>query len=361
MNDPAPTPRATTDLAAPGSGSSVALPMAGPEPGAITEKRPTTLQRVLGSRALRPVALLVLLTATVFAVGGSLEAAGAEISAAARRPGGALLLVAAVLANAVGLALSMLSWRVLVVDGPTRLPLPAAARIFFIGMISKFVPGRIWGVLAHLQLGRDAGVPAERMLAAFGLGLVIGVVTGAGAGMLMAPAVLGAYAWVFAPLVLLAVAAFARPGWVNRLVATVLRLARRPAVAPGSSQAVRRSILLALASWAVSGLHLWALVVLFGAPAWSSLALAVGGFSLATVAGSLAFVLPDGVGARELLLLAPLAVVMPLPAATAAVIASRLVCVLSEVAATAAALLWERIARPAPTALSRTTVSEGVR
>ncbi|MCM2389516.1 lysylphosphatidylglycerol synthase domain-containing protein [Streptomyces albipurpureus] len=326
-----------------------------------TEQRPSALRRILGSRVLRPVAVLVLLTATVFAVGGSLAAAGAEISAAARRPGGASLLFAAVLANTAGLALSMLSWRALVVDGQTRLPMPTAARIFFIGMISKFVPGRIWGVLAHLQLGRDAGVPAERMLSGFGLGLVIGVTTGAGAGMLMAPAVLGVYAWVFAPLVLLAVAAFARPGWVNRLVAVVLRLARRPAVEPGSPQAVRRSILLALASWAVSGLHLWALVVLFGAPAWGSLALAVGGFSLATVTGSLAFVLPDGVGARELVLLAPLAVVMPLPAATAAVIASRLVCVLSEVAATAAALLWERIVRPAPTALSRTTVSEGVR
>ncbi|MFE3696219.1 hypothetical protein ACFXPB_37210, partial [Streptomyces sp. NPDC059129] len=249
----------------------------------------------------------------------------------------------------------------IVVDGKPRLPMPVAARIFFIGMISKFVPGRIWGVLAHLQLGRDAGVPPERMLSGFGLGLVIGVTTGAGAGILMAPVVLGAYAWLFAPLVLLAVAAFARPGWVNRLVAVVLRLARRPAVEPGTPQAVRRSILLALASWAVSGLHLWALVVLFGAPAWGSLALAVGGFSLATVAGSLAFVLPDGVGARELVLLAPLAVVMPLPAATAAVIASRLVCVLSEVAATAAALLWARLARPAPTALSRTTVPEGVR
>ncbi|MFE3021606.1 lysylphosphatidylglycerol synthase domain-containing protein [Streptomyces sp. NPDC059256] len=360
MSDPAPAPHpASTDPAGPGAGSSAAVPAPLPDP--VTQQRPSVLQRVLGSRILRPVAVLVLLTATVFAVGGSLQAAGAEISAAARRPGGVLLLFAAVLANTAGLALSMLSWRVLVVDGKTRLPMPVAARIFFIGMISKFVPGRIWGVLAHLQLGRDAGVPPERMLSGFGLGLVIGVTTGAGAGILMAPVVLGAYAWLFAPLVLLAVAAFARPGWVNRLVAVVLRLARRPAVEPGSPQAVRRSILLALASWAVSGLHLWALVVLFGAPAWGSLALAVGGFSLATVAGSLAFVLPDGVGARELVLLAPLAVVMPLPAATAAVIASRLVCVLSEVAATAAALLWARLARPAPTALSRTTVPEGVR
>ncbi|MER6910336.1 lysylphosphatidylglycerol synthase domain-containing protein [Streptomyces sp. NPDC000594] len=313
------------------------------------------------SRILRILAAVVLLGATALAVGGSLEAAGAEVSAAARAPGGPLLLVAAVLANAAGLTLSMLSWRVLVVDGGSRLPMPVAARIFFIGFISKFIPGRIWGVLAHLQLGRDAGVAPERMLSGFGLGLVIGIATGAGAGLLVAPTVLGGYAWALAPLVLLAAAAYARPGWVNRLVALAMRLARRPAVEPGSPRAVRRSILLALASWAVSGLHLWALAVLFGAPAVPSLAVSVGGFALATVAGSLAFVLPDGIGARELVLLAPLAAVMPLSAATAAVIASRLVCVLSEVATTGAALLWARLARPAPPALSRTAVPEGVR
>ncbi|MGX2993057.1 lysylphosphatidylglycerol synthase domain-containing protein [Streptomyces sp. JNUCC 64] len=313
------------------------------------------------SRVLRALAAVVLLGATALAVGGSLKGAGAELSAAVGSPGGIALLGAAVLANAAGLVLSMLSWRVLVADGDTRLPMPAAARIFFIGVISKFIPGRIWGVLAHLQLGRDAGVAPERMLSGFGLGLVIGIATGAGAGLLVAPVVLGAYAWAFAPLVVLAVAAYVRPGWVNRLVAFALRLARRPAVEPGSPRAVRRSILLALASWGVSGLHLWALVVLFGAPAGPSLAVSVGGFALATVAGSLAFVLPDGIGARELVLLAPLAAVMPLSAATAAVIASRLVCVLSEVAATGAALLWARLARPAPPVLSRTTVPEGIR
>ncbi|MEU5163995.1 lysylphosphatidylglycerol synthase domain-containing protein [Streptomyces sp. NPDC020875] len=322
---------------------------------------PAGARRSTRSRVLRAAAAVVLLGATALAVGGALDGAGTELAAAARRPGGAVLLAAAVLANAAGLMLSMLSWRVLVADGETRLPAPVAARIFFIGFISKFVPGRIWGVLAHVQLGRDAGVAPERMLAGFGLGLVIGIATGAGAGLLTAPAVLGGHAWALAPLVLLAVAAYVRPGWVNHLVARALRLARRPPVAPGSARAVRRSILLALASWAVSGLHLWALVVLFGAPAGPALPVAVGGFALATVAGSLAFVLPDGIGARELVLLAPLTAVMPLTAATAAVIASRLVCVLSEIAATGAALLWAKLAAPAPGALSRTTVPEGVR
>ncbi|WYB32168.1 lysylphosphatidylglycerol synthase domain-containing protein [Streptomyces sp. SM1P] len=217
-----------------------------------------------------------------------------------------LLLSAALVANAAGLVLSMLSWRVLVVDGGSPARTSDTARIFFIGVISKFVPGRIWGVLAHVQLGKAVGIAPERMIAAFGLGLVIGMTTGAAAGLLVAPAVFGTGAWVFAPLVLVAAAAVARPGWVGRLVAWTMRLARRPAGAADSSpRALRLSIGWACASWAVSGLHLWVIAVLLGAPPLLSLPVCVGGFALATVAGSLAFVLPDGWGARELVLLAP--------------------------------------------------------
>ncbi|MER8263274.1 lysylphosphatidylglycerol synthase domain-containing protein [Streptomyces griseus] len=352
--------RAEAEVPEAGARAEAEVPEAGtpgPGPGDGTEaEAPARPSR--RSRLLRTAAALVLIAATAFAVGGSLRGAGTEMAEAAARPGGVLLLVAALLANAAGLALSMLSWRVLVVDGGSTARTSDTARIFFIGVISKFVPGRIWGVLAHIQLGKAVGIAPERMIAAFGLGLVIGMTTGAAAGLLVAPAVFGTGAWVFAPLVLLAAAAVARPGWVGRLVAWTMRLARRPAGAAESSpRALRLSIGWACASWAVSGLHLWAIVVLLGAPPLLSLPVCVGGFALATVAGSLAFVLPDGWGARELVLLAPLGAVMPLSAATAAVIASRLVCVLSEVAATGAALAWARAAGPLPT--PRPALQEG--
>ncbi|MFJ6085074.1 lysylphosphatidylglycerol synthase domain-containing protein [Streptomyces sp. NPDC092369] len=320
-----------------------------PDPGERPSRR---------SRVLRVVVAVALIAATVFAVGGSVRGAGSEISQAADRPGGVLLLGAALVANAVGLGLSMLSWRVLLSDGGRRIRAADAARIFFIGVISKFVPGRVWGVLAHVQLGKAVGIAPEQMIAAFGLGLVIGTSTGAAFGLLVAPAVLGAQAWVLAPLILLAAAAVARPGWVNGLVSLTMRLARRPASAvQGSPRTVRASIGWACVSWVVSGLHLWAIAVLFGAPPLSSLPVCVGGFALATVAGSLAFVLPDGWGARELVLLALLSPVLPLPAATAAAITSRVVCVLSEVAATGGALLWARAAGPARS--PRTSLQEG--
>ncbi|MFE7482948.1 lysylphosphatidylglycerol synthase domain-containing protein [Streptomyces sp. NPDC057552] len=344
--------------AVPGDGSPANAPGDG-----VPEAAPVRPSR--RARLFRWAAALVLIAATCFAVGGALRGAGTEVAQAAGRPGGVLLLGAALLANAAGLVLSMLSWRVLVVDGGAdeggrgaKARTSDIARIFFIGVISKFVPGRIWGVLAHIQLGKALGIAPERMIAAFGLGLVIGMTTGAAAGLLVAPAVFGAHAWVFAPLVLLAAAAVARPGWVGRLVAWTMRLARRPdRSAPSSPRALRISIGWACASWAVSGLHLWVIAVLLGAPPLLSLPVCVGGFALATVAGSLAFVLPDGWGARELVLLAPLSAVMPLSAAAAAVIASRLVCVISEVAATGGALLWARAAGPLPT--PRPALQEG--
>jgi hypothetical protein len=48
----------------------------------------------------------------------------------------------------------MLGWRILVPVGGLT-----AARIFFLGQLGKYLPGRVWGVVTHVDLGRRAGVP----------------------------------------------------------------------------------------------------------------------------------------------------------------------------------------------------------
>jgi uncharacterized membrane protein YbhN (UPF0104 family) len=75
-----------------------------------------------------------------------------------------------------------------------------------------------------------------------------------------------------------------------------------------------------------------------GAAPVRSLALCVGAFTLATSVGMLAIVIPDGLGVREAVLMAALAVVLPAPAAAVVALASRLVSTVSEVALGAAAL-----------------------
>ncbi len=149
-----------------------------------------------------------------------------------------------------------------------------------------------------------------------------------------------------------AVALLVRPALVLRPVAFAARLTGRPApdVAAGT---IRGSLALALVSWLVSGVHLWALAVLFGAGQPAVLPLATGAFALATVAGSLAVILPDGWGLRELTLSATLAGVLTWPVAGAVAVASRLVCVVCEVVT---AGLVVAVLRPGPAREERTDV-----
>jgi hypothetical protein len=101
---------------------------------------------------------------------------------------------------------------------------------------------------------------------------------------------------------------------------------------------VRRAIAAQSLSWLVSGHHLWLLAVVAGAPPGRSYLICVAGFAVATVAGILVMVAPDGIGVREAVLMVGLASVMPLPVATTVVLASRLVTALSDVAVGAVGL-----------------------
>jgi uncharacterized membrane protein YbhN (UPF0104 family) len=103
----------------------------------------------------------------------------------------------------------------------------------------------------------------------------------------------------------------------------------------------------------VSGHHLWLLAVTAGAPPAKSYLICVAGFAAATVAGLVVMIAPDGLGVREAVLLVGLATVMPLSVATPVVLASRLVCALSEVAIGAGGLLLAQYMHRRRTVLDR--------
>lgn len=280
---------------------------------------------LLGHRPTRWLTPLVLVSAVV-ALGFTVRAAGTAPLVALSRPAGLPLLLAATAANLAGLLIGMVAWRVLV---PVR-GLPAA-RIFFLGQLGKYLPGRVWGVVTHVDLGRQAGAPAERMITAYLVSIGLTILAGAGVGLLAAPG-----PWILLPLVGF-VALLVRPALLDRPVALVARLVRRP-VTPLPPAAVRAALALALLSWLVSGLHLWALAVALGAPADRSAAVAIGAFALATVAGSLSIVAPDGWGVREFALAAALATVLPWGVAGTVALASRLICVVVEIGTSLAVL-----------------------
>ncbi|MGW4639512.1 lysylphosphatidylglycerol synthase domain-containing protein [Sphaerisporangium sp. NPDC004334] len=266
------------------------------------------------------------------------------------------LIAAAVATNAAGLWFGMLAWRALATGFGSRAGLPDAARVFFVGFLAKFVPGRVWTLLANLRMGGRLGLSASRMATLYVLNIAVTSLTGVMTGLVAAPALLGGaggvsgvpglpgspVVWpaVMAVAAVPVVACFARPGLAHRLADAAARLLRRPEPATRAPDAsVRWAIALQTLSWLLSGVQLWLLAVALGAPPAASLPVCVGAFGVAAVAGYLMILVPDGLGVREAVLLVALTSVLPLPAAGVAVMASRLLCTVTEVAVAGLTLL----------------------
>jgi len=266
----------------------------------------------------------------------------------ALRPRSLPYLVAAFAANAVGMLISLMTWRSLLVGLRPVVDLRVAARIYFTSFLGKFVPGRVWGLLAQLRLGKEAGFSASAMSGVFLLNLAVGTLTGLALGLVCGPGLLGGQGWLLLLPACAVGVLLVRPELLTAMLRVAARLVRRkPPTSTATAAGMRRSMVAATVSWLVSGLHLWSLAVLFGADPLRSLPLCVGGFALATAISSLAVVLPDGWGAREAILMVVLSSVLPWSAAGAVAVASRIICTASEVIVAGGVLLLAR--RPRPT------------
>jgi hypothetical protein len=260
------------------------------------------------------------------------------------RPDALPYLLLSCLANLAGLTLAMVAWRCLLVDTAGRVGYAVAARIYFVGVLTQKLPGRVWGLLTHIRLGRAAGFSATRMVTVYALNLPVVLMTAAAVGSTVAPSVLGGRAFLLVIPLLLTIGMYVRPQAINLFVGRLLLLVGR--VLPGGvapTRAMRFSIVVSIGSWLVSGLHLWVLAILLGAPAWPALPACVGGFALAMLVSSLAVFLPDGWGAREVAMVIPLATVLPLPVAGIVAVASRLVTFASELGGAALTVVLARI------------------
>lgn len=250
-----------------------------------------------------------------------------------------LLLTGALVSAAAGPLLGMLAWRTILLELGPPVSLVKVMRIFLVGYLAKYVPGKVPGMVATAKVATAAGVGLPRFIGAGVLTMALVYLTGLVVGLLAAVEVLGHRAgWlVLAAVPLLALVASPAPlTWLARTAARLLR--RPPPTRSPSARGLRWAVACQTLSWPVAGLHLWLLAVAMGAPPARSLLLCVGGFSLASVVGMVAVFTPDGLGVREAVLLAALALVLPLPMATIVTLASRLVTTVAEVALGAAAL-----------------------
>jgi uncharacterized membrane protein YbhN (UPF0104 family) len=250
-----------------------------------------------------------------------------------------------------GLGLSVLTWRRALSELGSTLHVGAAARIYLLGQLGKYLPGSVWALAAQTELGKRVGVPRMRGLTASIVAIGINVVTGLALGLALIPEISDGGVWrtgTLAVLLALATAALSPPV-LTRLVDAALRLLKRPPIErPMRWSGIGAATAWSIASWLSYGLSVWLLALAVGAPVGESLPLCLAGVPLAMTAGFLVIIAPSGIGVREAVIVAALAPVLPRPDALAVALVARLLFTAADLMAAAAVLpLRARLRRTA--------------
>ncbi|MEU6401533.1 lysylphosphatidylglycerol synthase domain-containing protein [Streptomyces sp. NPDC046985] len=304
-------------------------------------------------RVLRAALITAFVAAACYGMYRALGDSAGGVTAFLSRGDAPAVLAGAAALDLVGLTLGMAAWRSLLSGLGHPLGPGPTMRVYGAAMLGKYLPGPFWSGLASVHTGRASGVPAARMLAAYALNSALVLLTAGVVGLAAAPAVTDHSAVVLAlGLVVLGVLLH-RPRLVLRLAETIARVLRRPPPrTPLTESLLRRSIVVQIVSWAVGGLHLVLIVAAVdGPPDVHTALLCVGGFSLASAAGMLVLVVPDGAGVREVVLTLALAPVLTTEQTVTVVVVSRMACTLAEVSGSLAGLGTAALlarARPRP-------------
>lgn len=241
----------------------------------------------------------------------------------------------------VGYASTALIWALIVRDlGGPRLAYRDAVRLFMIGNLGRYIPGKVWQIMALAALARRHGVSAPTATAA----AILGQGTGLSAAMAVGLGAAWHYgadtAWRWAvPTVLLGGTLLGLfPPVFHAVTRLWFRVAKSPRPKSLSSVHGARWVLLSLGSWIVYATAFW----LFARGLGLNLDFVAGtsGFAAAYVLGYLMVFAPAGIGVREGFLVALLASSIGVGAATALAAAARLWTTVVEVIPAAA--FWTR-------------------
>ena len=273
--------------------------------------------------------------------------------------------IAGALAAAMGSAgCMMLAWRRLLADLGSKLPAPVAARVTFMAQLGKYVPGAVWSFAAHVELSHDYEVPRRRSAASIIIGLAVAVATGlliaAAILPLASPAAARKYLLFLAVVPLIAVCL--APPILDRLLGFALKILRQePLEHPVSWRGLALAVAWTVAGWLLLGLQVWLLLADMAKDGVHSVLISVGAYALACSLALLLLVFPGGIGAREVILVAALAPVLPHGAALAVALVARLVTTLSDLAWGGIAVALGRSARygRAASATSQATAQGG--
>jgi hypothetical protein len=220
-------------------------------------------------------------------------------------------IIGGLLLGFAGIYATFLSWRELLAGAGHRLPLAAGGRVFFLSQIGKYIPGSIWPIVAQADMGRQHKVPATKSVAVGLLTMLIscgaGVCLAAATLPFVTPSALTDYWYVLlvVPLVLLPLyPPILR--WLMRLASKVTRRDLGDLTLRGAN--TFRAWLWGAVAWLLFGAQIWVLLTPLRKPTASLLLLCIGAYALAWLVGFLVFFLPAGLGGREAVLAALLAV-----------------------------------------------------
>lgn len=230
---------------------------------------------------------------------------------------------------------SFLAWRETLASLGDRLPIPVAARIFYVGQLAKYVPGSIWSIVGQVELAHAHGVRRERTATAGIVVLLISVTMALMLGLLAVPALLAAESGLYAAgaLLLVPLGIVLHPAVLSWLIRTGLRILRRPPPETSlSGAAIRRVAVFALVNNGLLGLQVWQLAIDVGDSTWLLLPLAVGAYGMATALGLVVVPLPAGAGVREAVIVVVLAPELGAAGATLVAVLARLILTSSDLA-----------------------------
>ncbi len=239
-----------------------------------------------------------------------------------------------------GLICSLMVWRELLADLGSRLSIPEAWRIMFIGQLAKYLPGSIWPVLAQSELGADRGIPRSRTALSVLLGYAVMTCSGVVVAAVTLPFAAGAtFARTFWVLLLIPVAVvILSPPVLNPLLRLVLRLSRQPPLPQGVSfMGLARAMMWAAAGWSCNGIMTYVLMrQLAGEPPGTFL-VSIGGYALSWAVGFLAVFAPAGAGVREAVMIAILSTRTTTAIALTVALVTRALAVVADAVTVAAA------------------------
>jgi hypothetical protein len=248
-------------------------------------------------------------------------------------------------------ALLIVAWRGMLASWGQRLDGLAAARIWTVSNLGKYLPGKVWALAGMTLLSQRAGVAPWTAAASAVVLQAVGIGTGAAiVGLAGAVALEAAHPGARAALLGLVLAsggAIALVLWAPaaRRLLTLAGVDAAAARPPGAG-AVLFGVASGLVAWLGYGASLVLLARGLLPQANLDLATATAAFTASYLAGLLALIAPGGIGVREGVMILLLQAPLGLAAATVLALASRVLLTIAELGAAAPFLVFpERSAR----------------